>query len=184
MEFVIKVFEKTKKNQLKRQKRKEKRERKRNIQKKNEYFDKCQTEVILSCGFVVPTTEDDTKDCMYFHFYENTYGHVQTGFPPLVFLAKGIRITNFSLFNSKLSIKLRYVEFNTGVVKDDCVSLANIFYHNKNLYNELISTPDVTGNTIPGVQVSYDEMPQNVRQLVEEAYLEAKNCTDVNKLVL
>jgi hypothetical protein len=128
-------------------------------------------------------TEDTKKSgVVYLHFFRlskgNTNRHVQTGYLDAEF--------SFSSFllkvlkhdkKKKLVLSLDYFDNGTKAERGGVVTLANLFYHNPELYEELTNTKNLLG-THSSVTVSYNEVPKTVRDLVEEAHLEALSCNN------
>lgn len=131
------------------------------------------------------TIDSENQYSAYFHFFSDSQElsgkNIQT-----VEMGKTI-INPFLLKTTKdgsaMAIVAHFID-NTKNSNCKAVRLSNLFYHNKGLYEDIISASDILMDKESNVIISYNEIPKIVRDLVERARVEAETCADPRKLEL
>ena len=133
---------------------------------------------------VVKTTKSN-ENRIYLHFYHgynNKERPIQTGYIDMD-KDKETGFHGFTYYEShnKLFIFLNYMDNASGKALSRPVSLANIFYHNPKLYRAITKSKNLLGND--DLVISYKEVPDRIKKLVNKAFFKARFCRNPSKLV-
>jgi hypothetical protein len=142
----------------------------------------------------IPTEDiSEPKQVSFLYFFKRTVKYEENGVRYLHFFRKskagtvrpihtGELHTNLNkcafrpIDDKTLAICLQFKDTITGEQLERDVTLANLFYHNPGLYEEIITTKNIFCGS--DIVVSYSEVPEKVKKLVDEAYERAKTCKD------
>lgn len=135
------------------------------------------TMIVPMCWLNKYLRNNNTEKNMFMYFYRNSQKKIQIGE-----LSDEIE-NNVLIFSEKhdsyrlvLSFRLE----DTGEKASRGVSLQNLFAHNHWLYEELIKCDDLLDShdlEIP-IKISYRQLPESVRMIIEKAYELSKNPSD------
>jgi hypothetical protein len=117
--------------------------------------------------------EYKNKNIRYLHFFRKSREKSKRPIHTAM-IARGFNPLVFSINNGKLSIYLLFDDTETNETSTGLISLANLMYHNPGLYEEITTTNNIFDSDT--VMISYDELPEKIRLLVEDAYKESLFC--------